>query len=267
MQFLRIIDAIPQMKTGTGFFSSFTNPMWAETFTDTASLDIFFAGTYGKKFISPFLDLFVGEDGEISDESLADVANTIYQIHQTEWSRLYADLLAEYDPIENTDAYEQVSETRNISGTSGNTRTLNTSTAVMGSSEVNSSSNTSGSTTNNDTATNNTDTSKYAFDSIAGVPESEIDNSSTNANMGTNEQEMQTATTASNSSTTADTGTIGDSGTSATAETFTRSYHKHGNIGTMTAAQLIGGDIELWQWSFIKHICDDILSHIALSVY
>lgn len=267
MQFLKIIDAIPQMKTGTGFFSSFDNPMWADTFPDTSSLDIFFAGTYGQKFISPFTALFLGENGQISNNDLEDIADTIYQIHATEWSHLYADLMAEYDPIENTDAYESTTETRNISGTSANTRTLNTSTATMGSSEANTSGNTSGNTTSNDTSTSNTDNAVYAFDSVTSVPESESDNSSTNANMGTNSQQTQAATTTSNSQTVADTGTIGDTGNSATAETFSRTYHKHGNIGTMTASQLLTGDLELWQWSFIKQICDDILSHIALSVY
>ena len=211
MIFPKIIDVLPQMKTGTGFFSSFNNPMWAETFPDTQSLDIYFAGTYGQKFISPYLDMFRGTDGKISDSDLEDIAATIYQIHAKQWAHLYADLLAQYDPIENTDAYESTTETRNISGTSANTRTLNTST---------------------------------------------------NANMGTNTQQSQAATTTSNSQTTADTGTIGDTGNTATAETFSRTYHKHGNIGTMTASQLLTGDLELWQWSFIKQICDDILYHI-----
>ena len=267
MIFPKIIDVLPQMKTGTGFFSSFNNPMWAETFPDTQSLDIYFAGTYGQKFISPYLDMFRGTDGKISDSDLEDIAATIYQIHAKQWAHLYADLLAQYDPIENTDAYESTTETRNISGTSANTRTLNTSTATMGSSEANTSGNTSGNTTSNDTSTSNTDNSVYAFDSANGVPESESDNTSTNANMGTNTQQSQAATTTSNSQTTADTGTIGDTGNTATDETFSRTYHKHGNIGTMTASQLLTGDLELWQWSFIKQICDDILYHISLSVY
>ena len=65
MELRTINEVIPTMKTGSGIFSAFNEPMWSDLFT-ASSLDIFFAGTYGSKFISPYTDLFVGEDGVVT---------------------------------------------------------------------------------------------------------------------------------------------------------------------------------------------------------
>jgi hypothetical protein len=35
----------------------------------------------------------------------------------------------------------------------------------------------------------------------------------------------------------------------------------------MTSAQLIGGEIDLWKWNYIKQVMQDISDTIALSIY
>ena len=79
MELRTINEVIPGMKTGSGIFTAFTDPIWNELFSDT-DLDIFFAGTYGQKYISPYTDLFVGEDGKISNVDLVSFANAVYSI-------------------------------------------------------------------------------------------------------------------------------------------------------------------------------------------
>lgn len=243
-----ILDIIPQMKTGTGFFSSFVAPCWAEDYETPAQLDIFYAMTYGHKHPAPILDMFVDEDtGEIDNEDVAVIASMLYQLRGNEWAKLYAALKAEYNPVENTDVFENYTDSRTGSGTNGNTRTLNTSTTNTGNATVQSTANGSGSTAAN----------RYGFDSSTAVGDTTgTDSSNTSSTTGT-----QTANTI------ADTGTITDAGTASNTESITHSLRRHGNIGVMTAAQLVGGEIELWKWTFIIQVMEDISHLTALAVY
>lgn len=243
-----LLDILPQMKTGTGFFTKFVNPVWAEDYTNTARLDIFFAMTYGQKHPAPLLNMFVDEDtGHIDNDDLGAIAAMIYDIRGNEWAKLYEVLKAEYNPLENTDVTESISDTKAVNTTDGNTRTLNTANNSSGSSSVNSSANGSGSTAGN----------VYGFDSSTAVGDS----------TGTDSSNTQSATTTSNQNAITDTGTITDAGTGSVSELYTRSYTKHGNIGVMTPNELLGGTVEMWKWTFIIQIMNDICDLIALNVY
>ena len=263
-----LLDILPQMKTGTGFFTKFVAPVWAEDYTNTARLDIFFAMTYGQKHPTPLLDMFVDEDtGHIDNDDLAALAAMIYGIRGNEWEKLYDVLKAEYNPLENTDVYEETRENRAITGaqgntrtyneTEGNTRTLNTTTTNGGSSTVQSTASGSGSTAAN----------VFGFDSSTAVGDSTgSDSSSTNSTTGT-----QTANTLTDTGTVTDAGshggTVTDSGNNSSSDSFQRIYTKHGNIGVMTPNELLGGTVEMWKWTFIIQIMNDICDLIALKVY
>ena len=243
-----INDIIPTMKSGAGFFSAFVAPVWADDYATPASLDIFYAMTYGDKHPAPILNMFIDDDtGVISAEDVNAIAAMLYQLRGHEWAKLYDGLKAEYNPVENTDVTETETETTTGSGTTGNTRTLNTSKAETGSSSVDSSGTGSGSTTSN----------KYGFDSASPVGDTTGSDSSSTSS--------ETDTTSSN--TTLDTGTITDAGTHSDNGSLTRKLRQHGNIGTMKAADLIGGNIELWKWTFIIQIMEDISNLTSLSVY
>lgn len=263
-----ILDIIPQMKTGTGFFSKFVSPVWATDYTNTARLDMFFAMTYGQKHPGAILNMFVDEDtGTISNDDLAVIASIIYDMRGNEWAKLYDVLTAEYNPIDNTDVYEETRENRAISGaqgntrtyneTNGNTKTLNTSTSNSGSSTVQSTASGSGSTASN----------VFGFDSSTAVGDTTgSDSSSTNSTTGT-----QTLTTIGDTGTITDAGTHGgtvtDSGNNSSSDSFQRIYTKHGNIGVATPADLLGGTVEMWQWTFIIQVMNDICKLVALEVY
>ena len=241
-------EAIPQMKTGTGFFSKFNEPVWSEDFETPSQLDIFFAMTYGEKYGAPIINAFTDDTtGEIDNESLTSFAAMIYNIRGKEWERLYSVYTAEYNPIENTDVTETFTDQKTGSGTTGNTKTLNTQTANSGQGSVTSSGSSSGSNASN----------VFGFDSVSAVGDTTGSDSST----------TQASTTSSNSNTVTDTGTITDSGTHSDTESITHNLRRHGNIGVMTMAQLAGGEIELWKWTFIIQIMQDICDLITLKVY
>ncbi len=242
-----VLDIIPQMKTGTGFFSSFTSPMWHEDYT-ASKLDIFYAMTYGQKHPAPFLTMFIDEEtGKIDNEDLAVIANTIYEIRGQEWAHWYADLKAEYNPIENTDVTEIVSEEKDGSIDTGNQRTINTSTVNDGTADVDTTTSGSGSGAGN----------VYGFDSVNAVGHDTNSNSSS-ATSGTDTETHNTIL---------DTGTIGDVGSNDYQESIDRTTRKHGNIGIQTAADMIEHDLELWKQTFIIKVMEDISSLTSLSVY
>lgn len=291
MELRTINEVIPGMKTGSGIFSAFTNPIWAETFSST-SLDIFFAGTYGGKWISPYTDLFVGEDGKINSTNLVSLANAVYSIRAKEWEMLFNDLSVEYNPIENTDAYETTTENRVGSGTNGNTRTLNTTQTTGNTHTLNtrtdkvdggttvSDSNGSGSNVNIGSASDSRDNTVFGFDSSTAVGSNGTTGSNNNRTEDRSTSTSHASVTASTSGYdtetgtitdqggVTDSGTITDAGTNSNTETFTRNWHKHGNIGIMTNVQLLRDDTDYWRyWSFIRTICEDICESIALDVY
>ena len=242
-----VLDIIPQMKTGTGFFSSFTEPMWEEDYT-AAKLDIFYAMTYGQKHPAPFLTMFIDSDtGKIDNEDLAVIANTIYEIRGQEWAHWYADLKAEYNPIENTDVTEIVSEDKDGTIDTTNTRTLNTSTANNGTAGVDTT--TSGSATGAGNV--------FGFNSVTAVGH----DTNSNTSSGTSSTDTETHNTVT------DTGTIADDFNNDYQESIDRTTRKHGNIGIQTAADMIEHDLELWKQTFIIKVMDDISSLTALSVY
>ena len=241
-------EAIPQMKTGTGFFSKFDNPVWSEDFETPSQLDIFFAMTYGEKYGATIINAFTDDTtGEINNESLTSFASMIYNIRGKEWERLYAVYTAEYNPIENTDVTETFTDQKTGSGTTGNTKTLNTQTANSGQGSVTSSGSSSGSNASN----------VFGFDSVSAVGDT----------TGSDSSSTQASTTTTTGNTINDTGTITDSGTHSDTESITHNLRRHGNIGVMTMAQLAGGEIELWKWTFIIQIMQDICDLITLKVY
>ena len=252
--------------TGDGIFSTFVNPVWEDDF-DSSLLDIAFISMYGDKLISPFMYNFVDDDGECTGNDLQLLANVIYNIKANSWEHLYNAAKAEYNPIENTDATETVTETRSGSGTDGNTRTLNTTNTTSNTVNVDVSGSVSGSNSQTTTGSGSKSDNVFAFDSSNAVPKATSSDSESNTTSGTNSSTTESESESTSSGSNRDTGTITDSGSNSHTETLTRNYRKHGNIGVMTMNQLLAGDVEFWQWNFIQNVFADIVDMITLRVY
>lgn len=278
----KISEVMPSMITGDGIFSNIDNPMWGDLF-NSSTLDIYFVTHYGDKWCSKFPFFYVDSDTETIVSKKSQFANAIYELRATEWSHLLADLMSEYSPVENTDAYETRTITESGSGTDGNTRTLgntttrtlNTSKGLTGSDSGSADSTITNTGTDSSTGSTSGAGNVFGFDSVdavghdsnSGTSTGSTTSSSTTGSHATTSNQNSSTETETGTVTDANTGTIADSGSNSYSKSITDTYHKHGNIGTMTASQLIGGDVELWQWMFIKTICEDICDIIALSVY
>lgn len=230
-------ELIPTAYTGAGIFSAINNPIWAYDF-DPIQLDIFFISNYGERWASPYLMHI--SDGEIlSSAKISQIANTIYSMYRSQWEHLYKSYSAEYNPLHNTDATEV--ETINKVGNE-NTQTANSSEG------------TSTGTSSNDTTGSGSVTNKRSgFNSSADVRDTSGSNTSTAGSEGSNSQTDEASSEGSE--------IVNNT------ENVEREYRKYGNIGTMTTAQLIGGEIDLWKWNFIKQVMQDISDTIALSIY
>lgn len=230
-------DIMPSAFEGRGIFSAFDCPVWEYDF-DSADLDLYFITAYGEKWGSPFLSYFDGPAG-ISDADMKRVAATIYRMYKSQWEHLYKANKAEYNPIHNTDVEER--ETINKVGNENSLEGSSTAatTETMGASDTN-----GGSTMTHDVA---------GFNSSSYVNDSK--------DIGTNN-----ADTAARSANTA-----GSEGESTSVKNYAddheRVLKRAGNIGVQTSAQLISGELSLWQWNFIKGVMSDICETIALSVY
>lgn len=230
-------DLIPSSYTGSGIFSAMTCPIWQYDF-DPKELDIYFISNYGEKWASPYLNHISG--GEIlTSEKLSELANTIYSIHKSQWEHLYNANKAEYNPIHNTDATEI--EKINKVG--------NESSQQAGSSESTS----AGGSESHTNGSGDFDNKRAGF------------NSSENVNDSSGENSSQASSEVDNTQT--DGSTAQSDSIVNNTELVEREHRKFGNIGVMTSAQLIGGEIDLWRWNFIKNVMQDISDTIALSIY
>ena len=265
----KLKDAIPPIVT-SGIFANITEPLWADDFL-ASDLDLHFASRYGSKWVSPLIEMLEDTDKEVKGTNLTTLANSIYRIRVTEWSHLYADLKAEYDPIENTDYVESETIVTDNDTTQGNTRTLNTAnsnTRTLNTTNVvdnDSTSSSTGATTVQGTGAVN----KFGFDSVSAVGDTTTsDTTGTQASTtGSGTLDVTTTDRGTISDAGTDTGTITDSGSGTKDETITRNLSKHGNIGVMTNVQLLRDDTDFWKWSFIDVIFEDVAQMVTLSVY
>ena len=252
----------------------------------------------GMKKISPLLEALSNNE-IISDANLTELSTILFEIYGLPWTKLYATMSLEYNPIEN---YSMV-ETEEVDGT--NTGTVETDNNVVYGkrSDVNETSadtgtvsdNTSLSKNTKETTTNNlsntdvgTDTkvsqdSVYGFDSVDAV-----NTDKTQDNLTTNVTHQQTGTVeVANSGTDTNTSTRTDdlhhtksytdtaSGSDTASETRTddlanhteRTLTRSGNIGVTTSQQMIESERQLWLWKYFDVVFKDVDSLLTIAIY
>ena len=244
--------------TSTGLFSAFNNPVWSVAFQDSEELDIYFYLRFGDRIGNKLLEAYVDDSGVI-DTKKNKLAKLIYDINFKKWEHLFGVYSAEYNPIENTDFIETITETngntRSIDSESGNQRIIDTDTLSSGNASTTSAATSTGS---NSGASN-----VFAFDSTNAVGEGTTSGSDSNTTNATT-----TTTSSSNSS---EDSTIRESGTEESTiidnGTHTSEHRKHGNIGVLENQSMLQSEVDFWKWSFIDSVCKDICDLIALSIY
>lgn len=162
------------------------------------------------------------------------------------WKRVYDALFAEYSPIENTDRYEDITDTTRVETTDNTTDERNGWTSVEGS----------------DSITFN-EGNRSTTESVTGF---NADNFKNNAKTETTHA---TDTTAGTNNANTKAGNRNDIDRTGTEErTYKHTNHTHGNIGVTSNQKMVTEEIELRLNNDIQHfIINDFKNNFCLLVY
>lgn len=237
-------------------------------FIEKEKLDIIFVTSYGERIIAPFVDYFLEHDVNsnsftFSEESKQLLSDTVLAYYKVNWDKLKQIIKTEYDPIHNfsdkvtenfTDRTEKTiatNDTVNDIGTGSKTRTDNlvlTETRNLAG-------------TQNDDSTLKmqgfNSTSFQDKDKDVSIRNTTDTGTISNENTGTQENsETRNFTTTK-------------TGNETTNDQYTRERNlsRLGNIGNITTQKMLNEEIELWKWSFIQQVLDDVKQLLTLSVY
>ena len=183
-----LIELFPEWVSGGGIFSALDDldvPWKTEDIADALDLE-YYGNLSGDKFASPLVNKIL-TNGELTAEDVTLLANTIFALNSLNWSKEWATLSAEYNPIENYSMTETMTNDETvIEYGKTHTRTDDTTEEITP-----------------DLTTEN-DNSVYGFNSSDAVPTGE-------------QTQTQTGT-----HTTTNTGTVEDADTG--EDTHTRNY-------------------------------------------
>lgn len=163
------------------------------------------------------------------------------------WQKLYNTLTLEYNPIDNTDKYEDYTDTRETTReTSGENALTATGTDAR--------------TENETTGTSRTETVEHDVSAENASDYQADTRDSTSAD--TDETRKNTA---SGSNSTKSNGT--NSETETYTDTFKHTLHTHGNIGVTTTQQMIDAERECVRYNLYEEIANDYQLAFCLDIY
>ena len=258
-------------------------------------LDLIFLTSWGLRLCAPIVHV-IHQDTDssmLTNAELTQLGQLIRHLFQHKWDKLAAVLALEYDPIHNfsDDLHEEITEdidvererTPNLTETETKSLDLDRSEADGGS-QV-----TSGTHSENRTRTDNlseaingSELNKiYGFNSLEDSPvgDSTKETTSTRLNTGTvGDARQGTESTTIQGGLThtvdEDRDSQGEKRTTGTETTVEgtdrrriRQLTRLGNIGNLTSQQLITQEIELWRWSLIQQVPNDVKDFLTLPVY
>ena len=221
-----------------GVFASlddFTLP-WDEDI-NAEDLDLVYLGNIsGCKPVSPLVRGLI-TDGELSDTNKGRIATSMMALYLLKWAKLWNTLQFEYNPIENYDMEEVMTDdvteieyghVHELVQEKGSTSTRTDGITVTETHSV------------------------QGFNSSAYIP---------------SDQNVKTPT---GNETITGSGEDTDTNTESGTDTHTRNYTltRHGNIGVTTSQQMIESERKLWMWSFFYEVVfPDIDRLLCLSIY
>lgn len=163
------------------------------------------------------------------------------------WTKLYNTLNLEYNPIDNTDKYEDYTDTRTTERTTAG-ETASTSGGTDSRTENETTSGTRNETVEHDVSAENA--SDYQPDSR-------------DTTRGSNEDSRENTARGTTSLTSSGT----NNETEKYTDTFKHTLHTHGNIGVTTTQQMIESERESVRYNLIEEIASDYQTAFCLDIY
>lgn len=231
----------------SGIFTEFTSPPWGNDIT-AGSLNLeYYYNHSGKKPISPLCTALLDENGKLTAESLASIADLVASKFFGPWEHLYATYSAEYNPLENY----SLTERQNFENDEANVRQV-----ALNHGKVETTAHGKVITTQND-ATRTEEASRYGFDSSDGVPSDTYETTDDNDSVVTN----------SGSDVVTNSGSDNASDSNSNHAEGEKTITREGSSGNFTRQQLISEDRKLWLDNFFEQVYRDIDTILTLPIY
>ncbi len=259
---ITLYNAFPKALSGGGIFASLENldvPWKGQGIASALDLD-YFGGVSGDKWVSPLVTRLLTDGEYLTDDKISSLAGMLVTVYGKQWTKLYATLNFEYEPIENYNMIEESTGSTSTTYGKTSTTTNNLSHSKTGTQSLENSETDKTSPELTTTATNKVN----GFNSTDGVTSGTTTNassgSSTTTRSGTDTTTFNTADTDTGTQAVADGGS--DSGS--TKHTLTR----HGNIGVTTSQQMIESERAMWIWNFFHDtVFRDLDTTLTLNIY
>lgn len=171
------------------------------------------------------------------------------------WAKLYSTLNIDYNPIDNTDKYEDYTDTRIIDRTTSGTTSGNTS------------SNTAGNDTRTETENGTTTRNDQTRHDVSAENADDYQADSRDTTDGTTVENHETASSGTSTMKTDGTSTETTAGSDKSTDTFTHTLHTHGNIGVTTTQQMIEAERECVRYNLYDEIAADYQMAFCLDIY
>lgn len=297
----KTLTQITKWSEGKGIFATWGNAEadvpWKTDILSPAVLDLNYYGNHGNRYISPLVDCILGSSSQLTDANMLTIANAALTVYKQKWDRLYNTLSFEYNPIENYNMIETEESTgsKTIEGESSDTLSRQATTGTTATKDITDTLTKAGTETltkagseahvvDEDTTGTVSDTQHiYGFNSSTAVPSG----SGTGSSGGTKDSTdtltftNRTDTTSFNSRT--DTHVIDEddsstvttqegSGTNATHSSSEeseggRTLTRSGNIGTVTAQDMILQEREVALFEFFDIVFKDLDRFLTIDTY
>lgn len=231
LQLITLNEAFSDYATKGGIFSNIGNLPWLSIMLGTQLDTMYFDTHSGERFSSRIITKRVGDDGSLATADRKTISALVYARFRTQWSRLWATMNPNYEPLTNYQMTEDETGNHTDTRTPDITRKHTGTDKNEGDSHVNNQSN------------------LWGFNSDTSVP----------ADMSDGDTTVNTTNTRDLTDT--------ETGTDTTAGQNTRKLTRTGNIGTNTFQNLLQQERNLWMYDFFEQIFKDVDSVLTIPIY
>lgn len=264
-------EAFSDYETKGGIFSNIDNLPWSSVMTGDQMDTLYFDTHSGERFSSRIIINRMRFNGLLSSADRKTIATLVYARFRTQWSRLWATMNSDYDPLNNYKMQEtaegEESSTRTPDLTKGDTGTVQTT--GQDTRTPNLTRNGTGTVKDEGSGTNNNQNGIWGFNSSESVPSDMSDGRVTNNNTTTRDlTDTETGTdTTDHTNTDTYNRSYTETGTDTTAGKSSRKLTRTGNIGTNTFQNLLQQERNIWMYDFFEQIFKDVDSVLTIPIY
>lgn len=231
-------------------------PEWAEMLRRVPSylLDDLLISEYGDRPVSKMFlrTAWDPDSNKFTQPNVTALAGRILLLRYASWARLTKDYLAEYEPVENYSMQEGGTDSTKKKG--ANASTTGTADATL-----------THSTEGTDASASIGTLTDYEITNTPAQGYTQQQASTYDSELKDRVKETYTNTTPGS---TKENGKRGAAGNYEDNEVRNHTFNRHGNIGVMTATQMIENDSEFWSANdFFSRILADVASIITVPIY